>query len=400
MSIPIRPSPERDGRNADLTVSSSEDIIKALACDRDSPFKADKGILHSSFGTVTSSSSSNIVPYPNGFVQGAIRAYQQGLHVELRPDDIWKSILTQFCFYVNSRAEELRSHFVHHEGKEKLLVISDVPFACASIAGESQKTLMDRLASSHIADVSEEFTKEMQKTLKNAELRDWFTPIFTTTDDKDIAIASMIMMATMKNYYSYECKSFPSPTLMDDMGDMLEVTFEGEVEDWENILHRVSQLAQNQYGAEVTAWVELLTPILERIIQSFREPDSKIVKEFWMQMSDAEGTDKGGDCTTYSGWITAFTYWNSHGVRNEGWERQGKKISSLEGREYPLIDTDSVPKGVVKVPVNWKAVEKDAEIGTTIVAGLVGVCITNITTEWSQPLSEWWMFQESRKPLA
>ena len=63
-----------------------------------------------------------VIPYGNGFVRGAICAFEQDLHLVLRPDDIWLAILTQFSLFVNNKAEELRSKFVAHEGKKDLIL--------------------------------------------------------------------------------------------------------------------------------------------------------------------------------------------------------------------------------------------------------------------------------------
>ena len=57
-----------------------------------------------------------------GLVGTVIEAYNNHHNLQLRPDDIWIAILTQFCSYVNGRAEKLRSKFVCHEGKKTLEV--------------------------------------------------------------------------------------------------------------------------------------------------------------------------------------------------------------------------------------------------------------------------------------
>jgi len=65
------------------------------------------------------------LPANNGFVNAVTQAYNEHHHLILRPDDIWLSIMTQFSFYLNARAEEFRSKFVNFEGKKEL-VVSDV----------------------------------------------------------------------------------------------------------------------------------------------------------------------------------------------------------------------------------------------------------------------------------
>jgi len=66
----------------------------------------------------------NIIPAENGngFVNAVTRAYNQHHHLVIRPDDIWQSIMTQFSFYINARAEDFRNKFVNFEGKKELVV--------------------------------------------------------------------------------------------------------------------------------------------------------------------------------------------------------------------------------------------------------------------------------------
>lgn len=58
----------------------------------------------------------------NGFIRAAIEAYNHHHNLIIRPDDVWLAILTQFNLYVNSHAEELRHHFVAHDGQKELEV--------------------------------------------------------------------------------------------------------------------------------------------------------------------------------------------------------------------------------------------------------------------------------------
>jgi hypothetical protein len=72
----------------------------------------------------------NILSSENGFVYAATRAYNGHHHLILRPDDIWLSIMTQFSFYINARAEEFRDKFVSFDGKKELTVsaVGESPF--------------------------------------------------------------------------------------------------------------------------------------------------------------------------------------------------------------------------------------------------------------------------------
>lgn len=88
---------------------------------RGEPTKTDDPLLQHSFHDLDTDNA-RITPYANGLVNSIIRAFQQDLHLVLRPHDIWLSILTQFSMYVNGNAEELRQKFVSHEGIKSLNV--------------------------------------------------------------------------------------------------------------------------------------------------------------------------------------------------------------------------------------------------------------------------------------
>jgi hypothetical protein len=95
MPVTIKPSPERMGRNIDQAVRNGQELFKKTpaAC---AP-SGGRRILHSSFSDIENSTH-GVLPYGNGFVNGVIRAFEQDLHLILRPDDIWLAILTQYVF--------------------------------------------------------------------------------------------------------------------------------------------------------------------------------------------------------------------------------------------------------------------------------------------------------------
>jgi hypothetical protein len=249
------------------------------------------------------------------------------LHLVLRPDDVWLAITTQFSLYVKRHAEKLRAKFVKHDGKKNLMVWNDLPF--------------------HMWDVgcmAEKITPLMEEHMADKDVRDWLLPDLSTTTDDDRAISSMVMMATMKHYFSHVMRSgcgFPS------------VTLQGEASDWEGILKRLDKFAD--YSTEPAAWSLLLKPVIKRFIATFFLPDSSELKEFWMHAVHSAGKWGSGDTVpTPDGWLTAFMYWDKEGVRNheapEG--TNGTKAYGLDGETFPLIipSMRGLPTGVVEVP--------------------------------------------------
>lgn len=51
-----------------------------------------------------------------------LNAYNYHGDIKITPDDVWMVIMFYFSKYVNDNSEQLRSAFVSHEGKKKLVV--------------------------------------------------------------------------------------------------------------------------------------------------------------------------------------------------------------------------------------------------------------------------------------
>jgi hypothetical protein len=243
------------------------------------------------------------------------------------------------CFYVTRHAEKLRAKFVKHDGKKNLVVWNELPFNMWDVGSMAEKII-----------------PLMEEHMAGKDVRDWLLPNFSTTTDDDRAISSMVMMATMKHYFSYVMRGgcgFPS------------VTLQGEASDWEGILKRLDKFAD--YGTEPAAWSLLLKPIIKRFIATFFLPDSSELKEFWMHAVHSAGEWGSGDAVhsagewgsgdavpTLDGWLTAFMYWDKEGVRTleapEG--TNGTKAYVLDGETFPLIipSMRGLPTGVVEVP--------------------------------------------------
>ncbi|KPM46481.1 hypothetical protein AK830_g223 [Neonectria ditissima] len=208
------------------------------------------------------------------------------------------------------------------------------------------------------------------------------------------------MLGSLKHYFEYVLRGgcgFPSVTLL------------GEQSDWESIIVKARNLAR--YGAETTEWARLLDPVLRHMVRSFESPDSYSTRDFWMRACYQAGREGSGAKATLSGWITAFCLWNEDGKRNgvytiERLEDEDRNCGLpvvdrrqlvLDGVPYPLLSQDSVPKAFVYIPLVLEDYATDIEYTATVVAGHVGVAVTEERTT-VQPLSGWWMLQDSMKP--
>jgi Domain of unknown function (DUF4419) len=93
---------------------------------RDAAPQPSERLQHVLQSTATDEIVGRALPQENGLVHTCLKAYNRHHHLFLRPDDVWIAIITQFSFYVNKHAEELRSSFVTHEGKKELVVKEDI----------------------------------------------------------------------------------------------------------------------------------------------------------------------------------------------------------------------------------------------------------------------------------
>ena len=400
MPVTIEPSPELVGRNTDPTVHSAEGLLKhaskawAPAYETynrrtgktEQPEK--RRIIQSSFHELNANTSP-IIPYGNGLVNGIIRAFEQDLHLVLRPDDIWLSILTQFSMFVNGNSEQLRTQFVAHQGKKELAIDVRPQPICDIDMGRFAQAM----------------THLIQENVVDPQLRELIMPNFSTTTDDDKSVASIVMMGTLQSYFDYVLRGgcgFPS------------VTLQGEKSDWEEILLKVQQFSK--YGPLAAEWTRLLIPVIQYMIASFTQPTSPDVKSFWLRACHAAGADGSGSVRTLSGWITAFCFFSEKGKRTS--QYSGEEMSKWSGGvsiaerqrlvlgdvAYPVIVPKNIPKGVVSVPVTVEDYATGLVHKTTMVAGSVGMMPSAGSSVGDlnkvQPRSGWWILEDSFKIMA
>jgi hypothetical protein len=395
--VVTRPNPDVVGINNDQPVNSSAELL--LRASEAWTIESDDGsvqtnkqigpesrrVLFQSFKDMDDENNATLVPYGNGFVDGIIRAFQQDLHLVLRPDDMWLAIMVQFSSYINGHAEEMRHFFVTHKGKKQLFVDMR-PYSLANI---------------DFQQVARLFTSLIQKNVIDPDLEAWMLPKFSTTTDGDVGVAAMVMMATTKAYFEYVmCGGcgFPSVTLL------------GERADWVCLLHKVEKFAT--YGEELADWGKLLTKVAEKMIKTFDQPNLQSTKDFWMSAVHQEGSDGSGTTESLSGWITAFCYWNAEGgkfypcerkLRDRfGWETDRKRLV-IDGVAFPIISAKSIPRAVAEVPVMVLDYKDEVCYKTTVIAGFVGVESTaneeGKPHDTVQPRSGYWMLVDKAGPM-
>ncbi|KAL2267879.1 hypothetical protein VTJ83DRAFT_5156 [Remersonia thermophila] len=286
---------------------------------------------------------SETFPSGSSFIRSAIQAWGEHLHLQIRPDDVWFTILTQLNFYMEANAEEVRHIFVKHKGQETIFI---------------EDTTWTR--------VLLRFKDEIQRRVLTPWLKDWIVPDFSTTRADDVMTANILMMGLMKAYFRYEggiiC-GLPSVTLL------------GEKEDWEKLLRRLSRL--NEFGDEPAVYRRRLTPILERFVRSFDEPDSPETREFWSRIVFADYSAVcGASPLELSGWITGFIFWDLSGQRIDGLKGSVSKTSpgplTLDGITYHWHDVRRLPIGYAKAPFVMRDFGGEDRFSAYVAAGSLG----------------------------
>ncbi|VUC27354.1 unnamed protein product [Clonostachys rosea] len=403
MPVTIRPQPEKVGSNTDPIARSSQELFRQISkqwiielgeddilgdtiLSNKKIGLDDRPIVHSSLADLDQPGEHALIPYGNGFVGGILRAFQQDLHLVLRPDDVWLAILGQFSFFVNGNSEALRSSIVRHEGKETINIVTP-----SSSLGELD-----------LDWISERIVSKMKGFLADEEIVEWLLPRFSTSTMQDKTVAAMTLMATMKSYFEYKVTlgcGFPS------------VTLEGTKEDWEDISKRVQRFAQ--YGKETGLWSTYLSKVLDKMIAGFDRPDDQDIKDFWMQACHSTGYEGSGDIESLSGWITAFCFWDENGMIEIYSDRHLAMLPSkidhkrlmLDDISFPIIRRSDIPRSVSDVPVVIDDLDSGLTYYTTLISGLLGMEGTKADNTFDsgftqfQPRSGWWMVMDKMEPM-
>ena len=266
-------------------VSSTPELLLGSAT-RESFQKNIPSIFSSSFGQgdQTRIVVNDCVGTQNGLVDVVLAAHNQHHALVLRPDDIWLAIMSQFSFFVNKNAEQLRGRFVAHTGQKhiELEVFPPALFDGAYLAPA--------------------FAKELTKHITDIGLCKWIVPEFSTTTVTDQIVGCVILMGAMKKYFSYGVSCTCG---------IPRITLEGTKNDWEELLRRGDRLSE--YGNECVLWHRMLMPILRRFVATFDDPrlEKEEIHQFWKNMVQYNRPSSGQPYIT--GWLTAFCVFNQDG---------------------------------------------------------------------------------------
>jgi hypothetical protein len=156
----------------------------------------------------------------------------------LSPDMIWLLIAQGFANHVTVHAEELRSHFVDHDGKKELRVKRN-DFVKGSIENPWENVFDE--FSSHIRD-------EIGVANHNLIVGE-----FSTTSSIEKAANEIVLMDSVKAYFE---------VVLETRCGIPEIRLEGTTEDWKKLAEKTWNLG---VAFDLQWWTDRMLPTLETI---------------------------------------------------------------------------------------------------------------------------------------
>lgn len=201
------------------------------------------------------------------FAEAAHSAFYEHRPLLLSPDAVWFCLVQGFAHHVSVNAEALRHRFVHHQGKEKL-VITRTDF----FLGQPNPW----------PEVFAAFSEQI--ALRVGKLRELVVADFSTTGPIERAAFEVALMDTFQPYFEYEVAAgcgIPS------------ITLTGTADDWRSLRQRAAMLSE--FGLEW--WTTPLFPVLDQIVAS---AEGHADRAFWQSFFRHESSSGGNELT---GWI-------------------------------------------------------------------------------------------------
>jgi hypothetical protein len=278
-------------------------------------------------------------------------AYSSHRPVCLSPDIIWLTLTQGLAHHVNANAEQLRHHFVRHEGKLTIAVRRD-----DFVKGSPENPW---------PEVFSEFSAAIRGHI-GEETHRLIVADFSTTGLVERAASEVVLLDAMHAFFSYEVHTICG---------IPSVTLEGTVEDWEAIAGRTEAFARFGLGW----WVDALRPILGQFVAA---AGGKVDLEFWESMYKWQGSRgclSPGGSPHISGWVVnLFPYLVNPEARYAAWRGDDQAGPSLcrnpwigapPGHHGP--GRDDIPALPARAPFRW--VFPDREFEMEFVGGLIGI---------------------------
>lgn len=194
-------------------------------------------------------------PCHRGLMSMIEQCYSYHIPLYLDPRAVWVNIVYQLHLLIIHNAELVRSTFVNHMGKKRLMCAS----ACTHEKLISQLVVMVR------------------SNMKNDTLYDWIynTRFSTHKPETDDVVLNLLFLGSLNRYFDYTCTLCGLP----------EINFLGTVADWRLIRDKLDYLLEfvdklPKFG--VRRFYDDMCNMMEKIIAEKENPDTVIDQQYWM----------------------------------------------------------------------------------------------------------------------
>ena len=278
----------------------------------------------------------------NGFVNAVAYAYYDHMPLVIRPDDVWIEILTQLAFYTEIHAEQLRDKLVSHQGSKEI-TITDTRWSSVTDISNDHR----------LADFIVQVCERISSSVKVPELKEWYTTTFSTSTPTDQAVKCLLLMASLKKFFSYGFShgcGFP------------EITLSGTREDWVKIREQVGFL--KSFGVDdLTHWADVMSYTLGHFVAAY---DNTINVDFWQSAVVESSGYSSYDNSTIHGWLLAFAPFNKKGKL---WLNPIDVITSTHKYTAERVTHDSLVSSVRTVNITFTGAD-EVEHKLEFVAGV------------------------------
>lgn len=247
----------------------------------------------------------------------AYQAYADHYPLVISPDVLWLTIIQGFNDHISLHAEQLRHHFVEHQGKKNIHLDLD---KYKSVTGNIWEYIVYELT-----DLVDKYVANNLVDLVQAD--------FSTTDKTEQIAFKIALLDAVDDYFTYSggitC-------------GIPEIIIEGTPKDWKLLIEKTEQLAKY----ELDWWVDDLRPILQECLKASK---GRFNRKFWSQIYNMPG----GGCTSMyiTGWIAKFFPYIKH-QRNKmiGFDFSTVNINQRQfSSGIPTLKLNDIPNGISEV---------------------------------------------------
>lgn len=154
----------------------------------------------------------------DGLTRMIFNGFNRHIGIELDPKSVWTSIVYQVYLLVTKNAEIL---------KDKFITSTD-----GDVGGK--KTLDVMWDGENILDTISQFKELIYKNIKDHRLIDWMFTKFSTSNQQDELVMSLMLMGTMKEYFNYTVSECGLP----------KIVIAGDINDWILMIRKLKYIEE------------------------------------------------------------------------------------------------------------------------------------------------------------